>query len=205
MATIDPVVAPQFYPQMSQAFSTWLGGALVPNSQGGFSMPPVAPFDPRSQMAQEGAGVQVGKNQRQAGAWGSWQPWDAGTSFLANYLTNNASFNPDLWAMTQNYNQYGTQGGAPGQWMSQRAQFGGSGQTGAPAMHAALQYGKPSDAASQYMSGMADYGVASEGSGRPLANRAYGQQTAAAGYLQPFLNRGSYQAPQIQQRQVTRI
>lgn len=205
MAQINPVAAPNFYPEMSAAFSNWLGGAVVPNGSGGYSMPPVSPFDPRSPMAQEGAGVQVAKNDLQNGAWGSWRPTDNGTDFLAKYVAENAKMNPDIWAMAQNYNQYGVQGGYPGDLMHSQAQFGGAGQVGAPAMVSAMQYGKPADAASKYVASMADYGVASE-AGRPLQNRAFGAPTAALSYLQPFMNRQrSYAAPQFQQRQVQRF
>ena len=201
MAQIDPVVAPNFYPEMSRAFSTWLGGSLVPNSGGGFSMPPVPPFDPRSQIAQEGAGVQVAKNDRQAGAWNSWSPSDMGTNFLADYVARGASMNPDIWAMAQNYNQYGVQGGYPGDQMHMQSQFGGGGKVGAPAMVSGMQYGKTSDAASKYVASMADYGVASE-AGRPLQNRAFGAPTASLSYLQPFMNRQrSYNSPTFQPRQ----
>jgi len=205
MAQIDPVVAPQFYPQMSQAFSNWLSGAVVPNGNGGYSMPPVAPFDPRSPQAQEGAGVQVQKNDLQNGAWGSWKPSDAGTDFLAKYVAQGAQMNPDIWAMAQNYNLYGVQGGYPGDLMHSQAQFGGGGKVGAPAMQAGLQYGKPSDAAAKYVASMADYGVASE-AGRPTQNRAFGAPTASMSYLQPFMNRQrAYAAPTFQPRQIQRF
>ena len=205
MGQTDPVAAPNYFPEMSKAFSTWLGGALMPNSAGGYSMPAPAPFDPRSAQAQEGAGVQVQKNDLQNGAWGSWKPSDAGTDFLAKYVAENAQMNPDIWAMAQNYNQYGVQGGYPGDLMHSMAQFGGGGKVGTPAMTAGLQYGKPSDAAAKYVASMADYGVASE-AGRPLQNRAFGAPTAATSYLQPFMSRQrSYATPQFQQRQVQRI
>lgn len=192
MPVTNPVVAPQFYPEMSAAFATWLGGNV-----GGVQ----APFDPRSGRAQEGAGVQVGKNDRQAGAWNSWAPSDAGMNYLADFVARGAQMNSDIWAMAQNYNQYGVQGGFPGDLMHKQAQFGGGGEVGAPAMLAGMQYGKPSDAASKYVASMADYGVASE-AGRPLQNRAFGAPTAALSYLQPFMSRQrSYGSPTFQPRQ----
>ena len=59
--------------------------------------------------------------------------------------------------------------------------------------------------AGQYASNLAQFGVASEGSGRPLADLAYGYATGPATYLAPFLKAqaegarapGNYKAPTI--------
>jgi len=120
--------------------------------------------------------------------WDSWQPWDAGTQFLASYLGG---------------------GGGLGesspfhQGMMDNGGFGGPGTGG---MKSALEYGAASDAG-QFLSNMAQFGVASETSGRPLANLAYGSgENNASKYLLPFLTGdfNKYKAPEVTKTKRTR-
>lgn len=167
----------------------------------------------------------IPKNATQQKAWNAWQPMDAGTMNLADYITNKSGPDPTINRYTQNTAQYGGVGGygldlmhnmaqygaasqVPAQYLNNMAQFGGTGGAGNQAMAAALQYGSPSQAAGQYVNNMAQQGIASAGSGTPLQNLAYGGPSPAMSYLQPFMNMAgaaaNYRPPSVPTRQLYR-
>jgi hypothetical protein len=119
----------------------------------------------------------------------SWQPWDAGTSYLADLLGNNklgiGKTDPNL---------------------ANTMQWGGTGGVGNNAMSMMMQYGTPSQAG-QYLANMAQFGASSPGIANLLSNQAQGFPVGAAQYLIPFLmDQGGgnrYQAPMIPNRQLT--
>jgi hypothetical protein len=205
-STIDPVAVPAMFPNTNFAYDTFLSNNFFKHPDGSFGMYPTRPFNPNDAYGQNAQAMQVPTNQNLQNAWQAWQPFDAGTMFAANYLQNGSGFNPDIWAMLANVGQTGGTGGGPTQAVNNMQQWGMAGQKGGPGMDAAMQYGGPSDAVKQFIGNMTQFGVASEGSGRPLANRAYGQPTAASQALQPFIQAAGqpYRAPSIQARQVGR-
>lgn len=201
---IDPRQIPPQFPDINYGFGKWLSALMhtAPNGDVGlFGANGFNPFAGSAQMAKDH--LTIKPNDRLKGAWGSWQPWDGGTQYIANYLQNGSGPNQQVQGAMNNMMEYGVSGGYPGQlmhnmaqyggaaqqptqWMSNMAQFGGTGGAGNRAMSNAMQFGAPS-AAGQGVSNMQQFGVASEQSGRPLANRAYGQQTAATNFLAPFM------------------
>lgn len=123
---------------------------------------------------------------------GGWQPWDAGTMYLANMLGAPERGIPGMLGMGQQDPR-----------LTQLQRWGGPQGPGTDAMSLMMQYGAPSQAG-QYTANMAQFGISSEGAGRPLANMAYGVPTEAARYLLPFLEAPTYRAPTIPQRTVGR-
>ena len=91
--------------------------------------------------------------------------------------------------------------GAPDPNLANMMRYGGTGGPGNQAMSLMAQFGTPGPRGA---ANMEQFGVASEGSGRPLADLAYGRSTGAAQYLTPFLNqqRNPYMPPPIPQRDV---
>ncbi len=172
-------------------------------------------FNPNDPQALAAQAMVVNPNANLQKAWNAWQPWDGGTQYMANDITNGAGPSQPISQAQNNLMQYGGVGGYPTDLMHQQAQqggvgygadlmhnmaqFGGTGGPGNNAMSMAMQYGAPS-AAGQFASNMAQYGIASTGSGQPLANRAYGQSSPAMALLAPFLQNSGKQfvAPQIQ-------
>lgn len=202
---IDPRQVPQLFPDVTYGFGQFLSNLMYTNPQGGIQLYGANGFNPESGAAQMAkTHLTVPKNDRLQQAFGAWQPWDGGTQYLADYITNRSGPNQQAQGAFDNMMNYGVMGGYPGQLMHNMAQYGGTGGAGNRAMGNALQFGAPS-AAGQFANNMAQYGVASEQSGRPLANRAYGQQTPAMNYLAPFMqprpqqfqNPFSMQAPQL--------
>jgi hypothetical protein len=119
--------------------------------------------------------------------YSNWQPWNAGTGYLANYVGGPQAGKPDPGMATafSNMSQYGGIGGYPTQLMHNAAQYGGTGGPGNKAMSNLLQFGAPS-AAGQAVNNMAQYGVSGSW-GNPLLARATGGQSPAGQYLAPFL------------------
>lgn len=119
--------------------------------------------------------------------WNSWQPWDAGTQYLAQMLTGGLGIGktpPNLQNMMQ---------------------WGGTGGPGNNAMSMMMQYGTPSQAG-QFASNLAQFGGSSSQTARPLNDLAYGRMSGPAAYLAPFLLSGAgaspYRAPMIPSRTV---
>lgn len=124
--------------------------------------------------------------------WRSWKPEGGpGQAYIQSLLTQGA-FDPSK----------------PNPVLEQLKTTGGTGGPGSQAIHQAMLYGAPSQAG-QYVGNLAQFGVSSEGSGRPLADLAYGKLTGPAAFLAPFLTgqtstMGSYSAPPIPQRDLVR-
>lgn len=111
--------------------------------------------------------------------YSSWQPWDGGMGYLANFMAA---------------------GQQPSPILDKLMQYGGTGGYGHQGVSNIMNYGTPSSIG-QFLSNMAQFGVASEGSGRPLANLAAGYASGPAAFLAPFLTGGganpNYAAPPI--------
>ena len=121
----------------------------------------------------------------------SWQPYDAGTSYLLDYFTNNRGGIGTNSPLSQ-----------------QMTQWGGTGGPGNQAMSNMMQFGTPSEAG-RGMANLSQFGFSSPQAGGPMAALANGQMNGPAAFLAPFLMKGggggnSYQAPLITPRQVER-
>lgn len=185
-----PAIVPPIWPGMQQPFGEWLLGNI---GQG-------APAYP-GQLNPSQAGTRLPE------VFGSWQPWDAGTSFIANYVGTPAwQMSPFYGDIVRNTMSEGGPAGQPLRNMSNMTQFGGTGGPGNMGVANTIQFGGPSSVAN-YMGNQAQFGISAEGAGRPLVNRAYGANPAALQYLMPFLQLGvgsRFTAPSIQPRQLTR-
>lgn len=124
----------------------------------------------------------------------NWAPWNAGTGYLADWLSKSGGKQSDAVTSAQaNLSQYGGIGGAPTQMMNGMAQYGGTGGPGNQAMSSLLQFGAPS-AAGKAVKDMSQYGVSGSW-GNQLLARANGQAgTPAANYLAPFLAPQAYKS-----------
>lgn len=233
---IKPVEGKPWFPDLNWGFSNFLSNWLTPdpnNPAGPDGRPNLTLYgasafnpanDPSGAIATAMDYLRIPKNQNLQKAWDAWQPWDGGTQYLADYITNRSGADPTIKNWAQNTAQYGTMGGyggelmhgmaqygagsqLPAQMLSNMYQYGGTGGYGNQGMSYAMQYGAPSQAG-QYAANMAQFGVSSEGAGRALANRAYGQQTPSMSYLQPFMGLASkavnYASPSIPTRQLWR-
>ncbi len=127
--------------------------------------------------------------------WNNWQPWDAGTQFLANYLTNGWMADQNVGNKFNNIFQYGGPGGRATDLMNNMSQWGGTGGPGNNAMSLLMQYGAPSEAG-RPIANMAQYGVSGSW-GNPLVARAMGQPNASQNYLQQFLTAPAYKSPTL--------
>lgn len=183
MPTIDPVeISPLFGPNAKKTFADWLFSGFQQKPGGGFDLQTLWSFP-------DATGMPLSPNIGQTllpNVWGNWQPWDAGTMFMANYLAQ----------------------GDPR--MQRTLQYGGAGNVGLGGLSSALQFGAPSQAG-QFASNMAQFGVASPGSGDYLSNIAqFGAPTASSPASQLLLPiaKGQagprYRAPSIPQRTVSR-
>lgn len=174
---IEPTSAEPIWPWMKEPFGDWLFSGMTQKPDGGWELAGVPSYPGQ-------VNVDIGQT-RLPEAWNAWQPWDAGTSYLAN-MVGTGKFEP------------GQDAGLKQMW--QRGGMFGPGHRGVQSM---IDYGAGGQGG-QYASLMAQYGVPSEGAGRPLADLAYGRNTGAAQYLTSFLNPNKYQAPQINMQPVTR-
>ncbi len=124
--------------------------------------------------------------------YNNWQPWNAGTGYLAAQLGQPGGIgkpSPQMEQYMNNIGQYGGMGGYPTQLMTGMAQYGGTGGLGNKSMSNLAQFGAAS-AAGQPMADMAKTGVSGSW-GNPLLARATGAPTAASNYLTPFLTQGT--------------
>lgn len=180
---IKPVATEPIWPWMQEPFGDWLFGGFHKDPETGhYSFSGVDAY--QGQLSPD-----IGQT-RLPEVWNSWQPMDAGTMNLGDYVVNN--------------------GGGIGRnspITNQLMQWGGTGGVGNNAMSLMMQYGTPSQAG-QFVNNMAQQGMSSQGAGGNLAALAAGQPVGAAQYLLPFLTgqqgRNSYQAPMIQPRQLQR-
>lgn len=203
MPTTTPFTPPPLVGGTQTNFMDWLFSNMFPKPDGGFDM-----F--RMQSPISGAGFQQmqadqptltgGLNQstgladitgaslfpslggtRLPEVYNAWQPWDAGTQWLADYITNQTGV------------------GETSPFHQTIMDYGGFGGPGTGGMASALQFGAASPAG-QFMSNLAQFGVSDEGAGRPLSNLAYGNLDQTAGrFLEPFLTgqAARYKAPDI--------
>ena len=102
----------------------------------------------------------------------SWQPWNAGTQYIAGQLPTLGQPSPYSQQAQANLNEYGGIGGWPTQLLHSQAQFGGTGGPG----HLAMQDIARSGGSGQW--------------GQQLAASAGGYSPASQ-YLMPFLTGGS--------------
>lgn len=172
--TISPITAPPMYPDLQSSFGDWL-----------------KTFVGKGVDAYPGELYPDVSKTRLPEVWQSWQPWDAGTQFLANFLTQPRQDQAlmDLFLQTQSQ---GGPTGRPTSLMNNMTQWGGTGGPGNQALSYLMQFGAPSQAG-QYAANMAQFGVPSMGAGGALAKRA---GKGAEEWLGPFLSgRPSYTAP----------
>lgn len=204
-----PEFVPPIFPQGQQAFSNWLFSNFYNTPQGGFglfNLPTAISPEAAMLMGQQVPGLQFGGvggagtqdivgmplfpgfNPMLQNTFANWQPWDAGTMFLADYLTRNRAQQ---------------QIGSPA--LKQLQQWGGTGGPGHHAMSSLMQFGAPS-AAGQGAANLNQFGVSSAASGQPLVDLAYGRPTNAAAYMLPFLTGGAarYKAPDVPARSTKR-
>lgn len=123
------------------------------------------------------------KDTRMPDVSSAWQPWNAGTGFLADYISK-PNINPAFPRAQSNIEQFGGIGGYPTQLLHDQAQFGGTGGPGHLAMSSLMQFGVPS-AAGQPIAQMAQQGGSGQW-GAGLQQLANGTSPAAQ-YLLPFL------------------
>ncbi len=124
--------------------------------------------------------------------WNNWQPWNAGTSYIADTLGNNKLGIGQPNPILQNMMQYGGAGGPGNNAMNNAMLFGAPSQAGQYASNLA-QFGVSGQRAGMGLANQTDYGISGEGAGRPLANLAYGINTSGPGsYLTPFLTGQGY-------------
>lgn len=124
--------------------------------------------------------------------YGNWQPWNAGTGYIANRLSQPTAgqLNPAFQTAQSNMAQYGGIGGYPTQLLHGMAQYGGTGGPGNIGMANLLQFGAPS-VAGQPIANMAQTGVSGSW-GNPLLSMAQGGASPASNYLMPFLHAQAY-------------
>ncbi len=122
----------------------------------------------------------------------NWQPWNAGTGYLANYLGNGGGQpNAQIQGQMGNVAQYGGIGGYPTSLMTGAAQYGGTGGAGNKAMSNLLQFGAPS-AAGQGVKDMSQSGVSGSWGNQLLARANGSANSPAAQMLAPYMQHGAY-------------
>lgn len=166
-----PVQLDTQFPSLTGDFIDWLGSNLYRTDNGTFGAwgneafpgPERTPYSGSAQ----GPGVDtIGQLTPDINStilpqvYASWQPWDAGTQYLADQLYNK--------------NQLGTEDPRTKQMM----QFGGFGGPGHSGLSTALQYGVPSEAG-RYLANLAQFGVTSQ----PMADF---MRAATSGGLNPY-------------------
>lgn len=143
-----PVELEPMYPKIQEAFGQFLSNYIDPGN-GGFYGPQAFPGKdaPWPYGSQEGPGVDaIGQLSPDINStilpnvYANWQPWDAGTQYLADFLYNK--------------NPIGQEDSRSRQIMD----YGGFGGPGHSGMAMALEYGAPSQAG-QYLGNLAQFGV----------------------------------------------
>ena len=168
----SPESLPTQFPSLTSDFMDWLSSQIYQKPEGGNDMMGFQAFQGLNGGAQgygsaQGPGTDIiGQMSPDINStilpnvYGNWQPWDAGTQYIADFLYNK---NP-VGQEDPRANQVMTWGG-----------FGGPGHSG---MVSALQYGAPSEAG-QYLSNLAQFGVTSQ----PMADF---MRAATSGGLNPY-------------------
>ena len=145
-----PEELPPLFPEYQQGFADYLFNRMYTKPDGGVEF-----FGHQAFPGLGGDGSKEGPGVDSIGpltpdidstilpsVYRNWQPWDAGTQYIADALYNRMPLGQD----DPRSNQLMTQGG-----------FGGPGHQG---MATALQYGVPSEAG-RYMANLAQFGVTS--------------------------------------------
>lgn len=162
-----PVQLDPTWPHLQDNFGQYLSNYIDPTTGAyyGHQAYPGANA-PAGSGAQEGPGIEnIGQmspdinNTLLPSVYDNWQPWDAGTQYLADFLYNKNPMGQEDPRVRQ---------------MMESGGFGGPGHSG---MAMALEYGAPSDAG-QYLGNLAQFGV----TGTPMGNF---MKDAMAGSLNP--------------------
>lgn len=156
-------IPPPIFPEGQQAFADWLFSSFFQKPGGGFDAYGMEPFGGSGQ----GPGLDmIGglspdlNSTILPNVFNNWQPWDAGTQYISDYLYNQ--------------NEYGQRSPE----LQQVQQYGGFGGPGHSGMVSALQYGAPSEAG-RGVANLAEFGVTSQ----PMADF---MRMAVSGGLNPY-------------------
>lgn len=184
---VDPVEAGPMFPWTQDVFEEWLAGLVIPDQGApGVGFYGASQYNPAALFQPETLYPDINQT-RLPEVFQNWQPWDAGTQWLAQALSEN-------WLGV----------GQPSNLSKQAWEWGGMGGPGHKATVSQMQYGAPSSEAGQYAANMAQFGVPSAGAGQPLVDMAYGSRSPNAGILEAFMNAPTYKSPPIPRREVTR-
>lgn len=183
MGQIDPVAVQAIWPWMQQPFGDWLFSGFSQKPDGGYSLAPL-PSYPGALTGDPNAG-------KLKDVQDSWQPYDAGVSYLLDYFANNRGGIGSQDPRSTQMMKWGGTGGVGNQFMSNMAQFGA-----------------PSEAGTG-VANMSQFGFSDPRAGGPMAALAGGQLNGPASFLAPFLTRGTsaatpYAPPNITTRSVQR-
>lgn len=206
---IQPQVAPDKFPELKQNINDLLKGQFDPATG---QMKPLPGYtgqinNPMSPMQQQVAN--------------SWQPWDAGTQYLASYLANpNKGQSQQMGGYQNNVMQYGAPSQYTGNLMNNMVAYGGAGDWTTQNMHnlaqfgmatptspggwgllQAMQTGAPSAGAGGMVQNMAANGITGQ-AGMPLLNRAQGSVNPM---LAQFMGAQPYQSPNIRYQPTPRF
>lgn len=187
--TVDPkLISPTVGTQtQTNFFNALFGQGLQNNPQGGgMQFAGVQPY---------GGQLSPDVNStRLPDVYNSWQPWNAGLSYMASALTPGQGNSLPIGQNDPN--------------LSMLMSKGGTGGPGSRGIQDTMQGGTPSHGAlGQWMNNLAQYGSAGP-AGVPLANLAQGFASGPAAWLNPFLMKGAgtpYKAPSIPQTTVSRV
>lgn len=96
--------------------------------------------------------------------YNSWQPWGAGTSYIANQMSQPGygQMQQPYQTALQNYSAYGGMGGQPLTNMSNAVQYGGPGGYGTQLLHDMAQYGGTGGPGNYAMSSLLQTGMPSK-------------------------------------------
>ena len=196
---VSPVAADPMFPNVQKSFGEWLASQFTKDEagtttgvKGATPYPGDVNFDISKTILPQ--------------VWGNWSPNNAGTDAISGMLPSLSQPNQQVQSMINSILAQGGTGGPITDNMNRMASTGYGTGAGSQALANIQQFGSPSPGGDA-LRAVSQWGVASEASGRPLANRAYGMPTAAQAYLQQFLMmpNGPYGAPGIQPQPVGRL
>lgn len=137
---IQPVPAPPIWPEGQKTFGEWLFSGFQKNEDGSFKLNGLPGYP--------GQLYPDASQTRLADVWKSWQPYDAGVSYLLDYFANNRGGIGQYSPLSQQMMSWGGAGGPGSNYMENMAQFGTPSNAGLPLNNFAL--GNPTMSA-QYM------------------------------------------------------
>lgn len=179
---IQPQVAPDKFPDLKAQLNTMLKGQFDPATGQMKGMP------------QYPGQITTPATDLQQKAWNSWQPWDGGTQYLANYITNGSGPSSQIQNSVNNMQNYGVQGGYPGDLMHSMAQFGSAGQYPGNMMNQVAATGGVGGDPTQRMTNLADWGFTGNnavgGTGLKNAVTWGGPSSQINYYMQNLANNG---------------